>query len=60
MIIYIVIRETKKTSRHSFPDIHLSEQQKIMTTHTHQQTDIKKEKKRKEHEWMNEKKKMNE
>jgi hypothetical protein len=42
VIIYVVIREKRKDRGRLFLDIHLFEQQKIMITHTHKQTDIKK------------------
>jgi hypothetical protein len=47
VIIYVVIREKRKDRGRLFLDIHLFEQQKIMITHTHKQTDIKKKEEKK-------------
>jgi len=41
---YVVIREKENIEIFVFLDIQLFEQQKIMITHTHEQTDIKKRK----------------
>jgi hypothetical protein len=50
VIIYNVIREKENIEIFVFLDIHLFEQQKIMITHTHKQTDIKKEEEKEDHE----------